>query len=575
VISRLSRRVPLAVAGLIGATAFAAAVGILAALVDNGAFRSGLGEASRDPAGLLLITGALLGAFAMRAKAWCRLLPELGFWHSLAAVHLALGANHVLPFRLGEPMRIASVVRRTPTMLGAATSTTVLLRAADIVTLVVMGVLAGPELIPDQVGTWAVVAVIVIGGLGVAAAVSVDKQRRANEPARRKLRLPDASTFVLVVAAWLAEAIVVWRAAGWFDIDLSAQQAIAVLAAAVSVQLVAIAPGGLGTYEAAATAALVATGVPVATAVAAAVVVHAVKTIYSLVAGATALVTPQPSILGRLRLPQPVTSHPIAEAGDGPVVLFLPARNEAPRIAAVLAAAPTHIEDRPVELVVVDDGSTDATAAEASAAGATVISHDTNLGLGAAVRTGLAHATHRGASAVAFCDADGEYDPAELADIVGPILRGDAHYVVGSRFRGEIGRMLLHRRLGNQALTRWVRFVARTPISDGQSGYRAFSAAAAAEAEIAHDYNYAQVLTIDLVSKGFGYHEVPITYAFRTTGRSFVRLGTYLRHVIPTVWRQLNPSSPSNNAQPFPEEHTPCPVAQEYAGFAPSPPASH
>jgi glycosyltransferase involved in cell wall biosynthesis len=246
-----------------------------------------------------------------------------------------------------------------------------------------------------------------------------------------------------------------------------------------------------------------------------------------------------------LRLPKSSVTQPIAEVGDGPIVLFLPARNEAPRLAAVLAAAPRHIHGRPVELVVVDDGSTDGTAAGALAAGATVISHAENVGLGAAVRTGLAHATRRGAAAVAFCDADGEYDPAELAEIVGPVLRGDAHYVVGSRFRGEIWRMLPHRRVGNQVLTRWLRFAARAPISDGQSGYRAFSAAAAANAEIAHDYNYAQVLTIDLVSKGFGYREVPITYGFRTTGRSFIRLGTYLRRVVPTVWRQLNPTNSS------------------------------
>ena len=56
-----------------------------------------------------------------------------------------------------------------------------------------------------------------------------------------------------------------------------------------------------------------------------------------------------------------------------------------------------------------------------------------------------------------------------------------------------------------------------------------------------HDYNYAQILTLDLLGKGFVYAEVPITYAFRTTGSSFVRLGTYLRKVVPAVHRELNP----------------------------------
>jgi hypothetical protein len=76
-------------------------------------------------------------------------------------------------------------------------------------------------------------------------------------------------------------------------------------------------------------------------------------------------------------------------------------------------------------------------------------------------------------------------------------------------------------------------------LTDGQSGYRALSPAAAAEAEIVHDFNYAQVLTLDLLAKGFRYAEVPISYRFREHGRSFVRLGPYLRHVVPAVGREL------------------------------------
>ena len=82
------------------------------------------------------------------------------------------------------------------------------------------------------------------------------------------------------------------------------------------------------------------------------------------------------------------------------------------------------------------------------------------------------------------------------------------------------------------------------------------SAAALAELEIAHDYNYAQVLTIDLVGKGFGYDEVPIGYEFRRSGRSFVRLGRYLRQVVPTVWRQLNPPA-SASTMPSPQPDNP------------------
>lgn len=227
-----------------------------------------------------------------------------------------------------------------------------------------------------------------------------------------------------------------------------------------------------------------------------------------------------------------------------PIVLFLPAHNEAPRIAGVVRRLPESVCGRPTRCVVVDDGSDDGTAEVAGAAGAEVVSHATNRGLGAAVATGLAVCTAGGAEVVAFCDADGEYDPAELARLARPILDGTADYVVGTRFGGTIGHMRSHRRAGNRVLTAVLRRICRIPITDGQSGFRALSHEAAASAKLAHDYNYAQVLTIDLLARGFRYVEVPISYSYRRGGRSFVRLGRYLRAVVPTVYRQLRaPSS--------------------------------
>ncbi|PSP17078.1 MAG: glycosyltransferase, partial [Cyanobacteria bacterium QS_8_64_29] len=66
--------------------------------------------------------------------------------------------------------------------------------------------------------------------------------------------------------------------------------------------------------------------------------------------------------------------------------------------------------------------------------------------------------------------------------------------------------------------------------------------------EIIHDYNYAQVLTLDLLGKGYRYAEVPITYRFRQQGRSFVRLGRYLRAVVPAVLREVRTATPRSTA---------------------------
>jgi glycosyltransferase involved in cell wall biosynthesis len=310
----------------------------------------------------------------------------------------------------------------------------------------------------------------------------------------------------------------------------------------IAAQIFAVTPGGVGTYELAATAAFVALGAPAGAALTAAIAAHALKTAYALVTGGIALLVPSPGLLGRVRLARPQERQAAVPtvSPDQPVVLFLPAHNEEATVGDVVRRAPTTVKGHPVQVVVVDDGSQDRTAAVATAAGAAVVTISPNRGLGAAVRTGLADAVDRQAAAVVFCDADGEYAPEELERLVAPVLAGEADYLVGSRFDGDIRRMLPHRRFGNRVLTILLRFVAREPISDGQSGYRVLSPAAAADAEVIHDFNYAQVLTLDLLAKGYRYAELPISYGFREHGRSFVRLGHYLRAVVPAVHRELN-----------------------------------
>ncbi len=519
--------------------ATAVAVAGLAATVDVAALRDGLSAALGDPRGLTLALGAFGAAFLLRALAWQRTLPGLGLGHSVAAIHATLGANHLLPLRLGEPVRILYVVRRAGVDPADATASTVLLRTADLLSLMLLGLVAGPAVVSDLLGPAGGIAAVLLCAVAAVTTVVVVRRRRAGST----MQLPGPVVLLLTTAAWSLEAVLVWQVLQWFQVSLSPTDALVVLAAAVGAQLVAIAPGGLGTYEAAATAGLVAVGVPAGGAAAAALAMHALKTVYSLATGAAAVVWPAPPLWGRVRLPAVQRPRPSQAPGltPGPVVLFMPAYDEGPRIAACVERTPAHVAGRPVEVLVIDDGSSDDTVAQAQRAGARVIRHDRNRGLGAAVRTGLAEATAMGASAVAFCDADGEYDPAALADLVTPILQGRADYVVGSRFTGTIRHMRPHRRLGNQVLTAWVRWTVRHPVTDGQSGYRAFSPAAASHARIPHDYNYAQVLTIDLLEQGFVYDEVGIDYRFRESGQSFIRLGRYLSRVLPTVWRQLNP----------------------------------
>ena len=519
-------------------------VGLIAAVVvgssvDGQAFRSAITNARQDPLGLSAAVAAFAGAFILRAIAWRRVLPGLSFGHSLASIHTALGANHVLPFRLGEPVRVISAVKRDKVGVEAATASTLTLRAADMLSVVLLGLAVAPVAFLDLVDVfgWVCVAAIIV-------VAALSWQWLSSLAARRAdVVMPDALALLLSASAWLLEAVLVWQAARWAGIDASWSTAILVTTVAVAAQVAAFAPGGFGTYEAAAVTAWVVAGHDPADALVAALAAHALKTAYSLIAGAIAVVAPSPSLLGRFRLPPKTpmntrTTRPIGT--DSPVLLFMPAFNEEDAVGACVARAPSTVHGHPVQVLVVDDGSVDATIQVASDAGAEVLALGHNQGLGAAVRAGFRAGIERDAAVVVFCDADGEYPPEELANLVEPILDGRADYVGGSRFLGRIDHMQPHRRFGNIVLTKALSVIARRKITDGQTGYRAFSPEATRAAEIIHDFNYAQVLTLDLLAKGYRYEEVPISYHFRTTGESFIKLGNYLRNVVPAIYRELN-----------------------------------
>jgi uncharacterized membrane protein YbhN (UPF0104 family) len=490
-----------------------------------------------DPAGLAAALTAYAGAFGLRTWAWRRVLPALSAGQAWAALHVSLLGNHVLPLRLGEALRPASVARRTPIAWGPATASTVTLRATDLVAVLGLALLVSPGLVVDTAGGPATALTVVVLCALLAAGLAWTRRHLG------VLRLPGPGVVLAAVAAWALEAAVVWQVARVAEVALTPYEAVAVTAVTIAAQAVAVTPGGFGTYEAAATAALVAAGVDPGPAFAVALTTHAVKTGYALAVGGVALVVPAPTFWGRLRLPRDVPARPapLPVRPDAPVVVMIPVYDEEAAVGEVVSRVPRSCHGRPVEVLVVDDGSTDRSARVAADAGAHVVAQPGNLGLGAAVRRGLAEATARRPAAVVYLDADGEYFPEDVPAVVTPVLDGTADYVVGSRFAGDIRRMLPHRRLGNQVLTRWVRWLTRRrDLTDGQSGFRAFSPAAAADGEVVHDYNYAQVLTLDLLAKGYTYAEVPISYTFRESGTSFVRLGRYLRRVVPAVHRELN-----------------------------------
>lgn len=524
----------------IGGLALVAALAYVATVLDVGALREaadGLADAPLTLAGAMVLYA---GAFALRAAAWRQTLHALTLGQAWAALHVSLLGNHVLPLRLGEVLRVTSVLRRTGLPARPVLASAVTLRLGDVVAVVALAVLAAPALVDALVG---MVGTAVLAGallLALTAAYVWARRIAGDSPA---LRAPGPGTAAVIVVAWLLEAAIVWTVAGAAGLPLTAPEAIGVTAVTMVAQTLAVTPAGVGTYEAAGTAALVLLGVDAGPALAVVLLTHALKTAYAIVVGAVALAVPAPGYFGRWRLPRRGPERPPLRpvATAAPVVAFIPAHNEESTVASVVRRLPREVAGRRVEVVVVDDGSTDATADRAAAAGAHVVRMSPNRGLGAAVRRGLAESVARAPACVVYLDADLEYTPEDLPALAGPVLDGCADYVVGSRFAGQIEVMRPHRRFGNRVLSAWMRWMTRhRNLTDGQSGYRAFSPGAAAAAEVVHDYNYAQVLTLDLLGKGFRYAEVPIRYSFRTSGDSFVRLGGYLRRVVPAVHRELN-----------------------------------
>ena len=224
------------------------------------------------------------------------------------------------------------------------------------------------------------------------------------------------------------------------------------------------------------------------------------------------------------------------------------ARDEEASIEQVLRRLPAEACGLAVDPLVVDDGSRDLTPELARSAGAQVVTHAESRGVGAALRSGLAHAREQDYAAAVYLDGDGEYDGRDFAAMLDPVARGRADYVLGSRFLGDRRGMAWHRSLTNRVASAIVGTLIATVVTDAQTGYRAFGRRALEAAEIRHDYNYAQVLTLSLWGAGIHPVEVPISYRRRAAGRSFVRYPEYLRRVTPAVWRAWRAAARARSA---------------------------
>jgi len=195
------------------------------------------------------------------------------------------------------------------------------------------------------------------------------------------------------------------------------------------------------------------------------------------------------------------------------VCFLVPAYNEAATIGEVLERV-ARLDLEP-QVIVVDDGSTDETAAIAERAGVLVI-RQANRGKGAAIRVAIPHIE---SEIVVIQDADMEYDPTEVPSLIDPIVRGAADVVFGSRLSG--GRpqraYLFWHMIGNRFLSLLTGVLFNTTLSDMETGYKAFRADVLRSLDLRQDgFGIEPEITAEVCKRHLRVYELPISYYGRT-----------------------------------------------------------
>ena len=194
-----------------------------------------------------------------------------------------------------------------------------------------------------------------------------------------------------------------------------------------------------------------------------------------------------------------------------PLAIVIPAYNEEPTVAGVVSEIPRSAAGLKTEVIVVVDGARDATASRAAGAGALVCDEPVNRGQGAALKLGYWLARARGAQVIATIDADGQYEPEEIARVVQPILDGEADFVSGSRRLGAELTTDRVRHLGVLVFGALISVLVRHRITDPACGIRAMRSEVTGAVVLEQPQYQASELMISAALHGYRLGEVPTT----------------------------------------------------------------
>jgi hypothetical protein len=217
----------------------------------------------------------------------------------------------------------------------------------------------------------------------------------------------------------------------------------------------------------------------------------------------------------------------------GRIAAVVPAYNEAGAIGRVVDEIRAF--DPGIEVVVIDDASTDDTAEVAADRSATVLRLPFNVGIGGAVQTGFRFALEEGYDTAVRLDGDGQHDASELGKLLAPLERGEADLVVGSRFVEDGGayRPPLARRLGIRLFARLVSMLGGQRVTDTTSGFLALDRVGIElfAAEYPHDYPEVEATLVALRS-GLRLAQVQVEMRERETGSSSITFLLSLYYIV-------------------------------------------
>jgi glycosyltransferase involved in cell wall biosynthesis len=218
------------------------------------------------------------------------------------------------------------------------------------------------------------------------------------------------------------------------------------------------------------------------------------------------------------------------------LTIYIPALNEEEGIGDVIEHLPKHIEGiDEIDILVVDDGSTDNTAKIAKEHGASVVSHGINRGVGRAFQSAIQYALEQNVDILVSIDADRQFNSNQIPEMIKPLLKDNADMVTGNRFENGIPENMPRTKYwGNKKMSRLISIISGQKFRDVSCGFRAYNKEALLNLNLFADFTYTQESILDLLYKGLNVVEHPVEVIYFKNRKSRVA-GSVIKYAFKTL----------------------------------------